>query len=144
MKKYTDEELELLSYDDLAYAILEESKKSIKITDLFRKVANIMKLTDSEYENRITDFFELLTTDKRFILLEKGFCDLRVNHSQKIVIEEDDEEYSEALETEDLPEEDEVQNIFDETTAPDEDEAEDDLKDLVVVDEEEEEVDDVS
>ena len=75
MVKLTDEEKETLSYDDVAYLILNDEKKKIKIQDLFKKVIKVMGLPESEYEEGIGDFFELITTDKRFIILDKGYCD---------------------------------------------------------------------
>ena len=64
---FTDEEKETMSYDDVAYLILNDKKKKIKIQDLFKKVIKVMGLPESEYEEGIGDFFELITTDKRFI-----------------------------------------------------------------------------
>ena len=64
MVKLTDEEKETLSYDDVAYLILQDEKKKIKIQDLFKKVIKVMDLPEEEYERSIGDFFELITTDK--------------------------------------------------------------------------------
>ena len=58
MVKLTDEEKETLSYDDVAYLILNDEKKKIKIQDLFKKVIKVMGLPESEYEEGIGDFFD--------------------------------------------------------------------------------------
>ena len=40
LKKLTKEELESMSYDDIAYKIFEEEKKKIKLPVLFRKICD--------------------------------------------------------------------------------------------------------
>lgn len=139
MKKIIkDEDLELMSYDDVAYEVLKSFGKKMKIKDLFYQVVKMLKLTDEEYEKHIGDFFELLSTDKRFIMLENGFWDLRVNHSHKIKIEEDEDDFADEVELED--EESEDDNIHDDIDS-DDDEVDDDLGDLSVVSEDDEESD---
>ena len=90
--KITDlskEELESKSYDDIAYMILESSGEKVKITDLFKQICDLLGLSNEEYEAKIADFFQILSTDHRFIMLEKGFWDLRSRHQAKIIIEDD-------------------------------------------------------
>ena len=137
IKDLKQEDLENMSYDDLAYMILSEAGQKMKITDLFSKVCKILKLPDSVFENQITDFFQLLSTDKRFLMLENGFWDLKDNHSQKVVIDEDEDEDM-FVEEEEEDEEEEDEDIFDEKNS-DDDIVEDDLKDLAVIDPDEEE-----
>ena len=139
LKEYSKEELETLNYDDIAYLILEEKKKKMKISDLFNKVCEVLELDEGAYADYIADFFELLTTDKRFIQLNDGYWDLRTKHSEKIVIEDDDEEYEEIIEDndEDEVEEETDDDYYDEDN--DDDDSDDDLKDLVVIDDEDEE-----
>ena len=93
--KITDlskEELESKSYDDIAYMILESSGEKVKITDLFKQICDLLGLSNEEYEAKIADFFQILSTDHRFIMLEKGFWDLRSRHQAKIIIEDDEED----------------------------------------------------
>lgn len=137
LKKMSKEELELMSYDDIAFVILEESKHRMKIIDLFNEIGKLINLSKGEIEEKIGDFFEMLTLDKRFIMLDDGSWDLRVRHAQKIVIDDEEEEITveEIDEAEEEEKEDEI--FYDENN--DDDEAEDDLKGLVVVDEEEDE-----
>lgn len=137
LKNYTKEELESLDYDDIAFLILEEKKKKMKISDLFKSVCELLELSDDTYESLITDFFEMLTTDKRFIQLTNGYWDLKTKHSEKVVIEDDDEEYEEIIDDEPAENEEEKDDFYDEDS--DDDDADDDLKDLVVIDEEDEE-----
>lgn len=139
MIKLTDEEKDTLSYDDVAYLILKEINKKIKIIDLFKKVLVAMDEPESNFEDEIGDFFESLVTDKRFIMLDNGYCDLKVNHSTKITIDEDDEDLDISLEEDNL---DDVNNGMDEDNYDDEanpdDDKDDDLQDLVIIDDSEE------
>ena len=139
LKDIGKEELELMSYSDIAYKILEETKKKMKVTDLFRTICDLLGLTEADYESQIADFFEILTTDKKFIMLENGYWDLRTRHSEKMVVEEDDDdEYEEELEEPEPVEEQEedLDNYYYENS--DDDTGEDDLKDFVVIDDMEE------
>ena len=139
LKDYKKEELQNMSYDDLAALVLEDAGKQMKIMDIFSKINEILELSPSEYENRIGDFFELLSTDKKFIMVDNGFWDLRSKHAPKIVVDEEDD--TEDLVEDDVLEEDETEeekDIFYEID-DNEDEADDDLKDLVIVDGDEEE-----
>ncbi len=135
LKDYTKEELELMGYDDIAYIILEETKKKMKINDLFKKICDALELSEDDFVNQIADFFEILTTDKKFIMLENGYWDLRTRHSEEFVIEDEEEEFEEEQleEPEEEEEQTEDDTYYDEDEVDDED---DDLKDLVVIDEE--------
>ena len=136
--KLTEEELISMSYDDVAYLILENNRKKMKIQDLFKEVIKTMDLKESVFEEHLADFFELLSTDKRFIMVDKGYWDLRINQKAKIIIEEDDEEeiIEDNLELEENEETEEDINYEEEIL--DDDETEDDLKELVIMDENEE------
>ncbi len=139
MIKLSDEEKETLSYDDVAYLILKDINKKIKITDLFKKVLTVLGEDEDSFEDKIGDFFELLITDKRFIMLDNGYCDLKINHSTKIIIDEDDEDLDISLDDENLEDIDNTsgEDNYDEDANPD-DTADDDLQDLVIIDDTEE------
>lgn len=135
LKSISEEEVETMSYDDIAYVILKEKGKKMKLLDLFNEVIDQLKLNKEEAENHLADFFSLLSTEKRFIQLDKGFWDLRENHTSKVElsdIEEDDEEDEIEIEEEQNQEEDEM--YIDETKESDDEEVEDEYKDLVVID----------
>ena len=133
--KLTDEEKETLSYSDVAYLILKETNKKQKIKDLFKKVIKLLDMNDDDLEDNIGTFFEQLITDKRFIMLDGGFCDLKTNHSSSVILEDDDEEYDSALE-EDNYEEEALEDNYDDDANPDDD-TDDDLQDLVILDDSE-------
>ncbi len=135
--KISDEELETMSHTDVAYVILKENGSKMTIQELFKTVIDVMHLPESYFESKIADFFQLLATDKRFIMLEKGFWDLSDNHTKKVVIDSDDDEEI-VVDEEVLDEEESEDGVnYDETVVDDDDE-EDDLKDLVIIDDAEE------
>ena len=130
-----------MSFFDIKYYILEEEGK-MNTADLFKRVVTLLELPNKTYEEKIGDYYTLLTTDKRFILLEDGNWDLRSRHtSDKIVkvTDDDDEEEEEIKEDTILPDEEEEDNYDSGDTDDDDydDDANEDLKDLVVVDEDE-------
>lgn len=138
MKKIelTKEQVENMSYTDVAYLILKEKGDKMSIQDIFTDVIDLMELPESYFESKIGDFFRLLSTDKRFIMLEKGYWDLKDNHVNKVIIDEDDEEEVVIDTDESMSDEDEsVEVNYDDDTVEDDDE-DDDLKDLVIVAEE--------
>ena len=136
LSKMTKEEIELLSYTDIAKLFLEEKKTTLNTAELFKEVCNLLDLSEREYQDKIADFFQSLTTSKEFILLSDGKWDLKSKHSVKVAMdelyEEKDEEDEYDLEPEEITEEDEYNSIDDE-----EDYAEDDLSDLTILNEDE-------
>ena len=92
-------------------------------------------LQTEEYQDKIADFFESLTTSKDFILLSDGNWDLKVNHSVKIdiddIYEESDTE-EDVTEDDDLSEEDNYDDDYTDTS--DDDLIDDDYSDLTIVD----------
>lgn len=139
LKDLKEEDLETIAYDDLAYIVLKTHGKKMKIQDIFKKVCDLLKLDDKEFENKIADFFELLVTDKRFTMLPEGYWDLSINHTKKVEIDDDEED----LIIEDaLPEDIDEEEVFDEIEETD-DIVDDDLEDLVVIDPDTEEQEDL-
>lgn len=142
LSKMKKEELELLSNKDIAYMIIEESKKKLNTADLFKKIIKLLGLPESTFDKKIADFYTALSTDKRFILLDNGKWDLRSNHTSDKVIkvaDEDEEDDEEEIEEEDQIEEEEIEeDSFDDTDESDyDDDTNEELKDLVVIDEDE-------
>lgn len=135
LKELSKEELESMSYDDIAFALLTEKKEAMKIIDLFSEVGKLVGLSASIIEEKIADFFEMLTLDKRFIMLDDGSWDLKTRHAQKIVLDEEEEDVT-VEDLEESEEENEEEIFYEEEEDND---TEDDLKDLVVIDEDEEE-----
>jgi DNA-directed RNA polymerase delta subunit len=92
------EELELLSYNDIAYNIIKLDKEPKTTIELFKEICKLLEMSDKEYEALIADFFTSLTTDKRFILLNSINWDLKENHAINIIIDESEEEFDDSYE----------------------------------------------
>ena len=143
LKKMSKEELELLSYTKIAKIYLEENKTTMNTADLFREICNLLELGEAEYQDKIADFFESLTTSKDFILLKDGNWDLKSNHKVKIDIDEiyeekDDEldEY-ESLEEIEQNEDENIEELEDDYDSVQDDDFDDELGDLTIVSDEE-------
>ena len=139
LNKMSKEELEVLSYTDLAELILKESTKSLNTPTVFRKVCDLLEYSDGEYTNKIGDFYTSLTTDKRFVFLDTNEWDLREKHPVDIVMEEDEEEDEEEIvESEEIEETlDASEEDIDSVVEDDLDDVDDDLDDLSVLTEDE-------
>jgi len=137
LNKMPKNELELLSYTEIAKMYLKENKTTKNTANLFKEVCNLLELSENEYVDKIADFFESLTTSKEFILLEDGTWDLKSNHKVKVIIEdiEDDseEENENEEEIEEIDEEEEEIDVIDDDSYIDDD-SDDDLADLTIVD----------
>lgn len=137
MKK---EDLEQLSYGKIAELYLKENKQTLTTAELFKEVCNLLELPEEEYQNKIGDFFETLTTSKEFILLSDGKWDLKSNHTVKIDIDEiyeekDDDVYEDTSDDESsiVPEEEDGEDYEGNNDA----DYDDELGDLSIVTEDE-------
>lgn len=131
LNKMTKEELETLSFTDMAEMILKE-QKALNTKTIFEQICKLLGYSDEDLEEKIGDFYTSLTTDKRFIFLENGNWDLRCNHSIKIELDDEDEdEIEEEIEPEEEVEEtDEIDGeIID-------DDIDDDIDELSIVSDE--------
>lgn len=140
IKNLSKEELELMSYNDIAHLLLKDEQEQSTVA-LFKRICKLLGLSKSDYENKIGGFYTSLTTDKRFILLDSGNWDLKENHSVKtlkideILDDIEDIEVEEVFDEEDEEDEDK-ENIYDENPDDDNEDPAEDYKDLVIVDEE--------
>ncbi len=145
MKEIKKEDIENLSYKDITFMILENSKKGINTLDLFTDIVTKLELPPSTIENKIGDYYTSLATDKRFILID-GVWDLRKRHtSDKVIVDslddEDMEDEEEIADNDDMMLEDEYGDEYTDDVSVDDDDFDasdddDDLSDLVVLDEE--------
>jgi len=136
LKQIPKEELELMGYDDIALLILQESGKKMKLRDIFAKVINVLGLPEERIDEELMEFFEMMSTNKKFVMLDKGYWDLQSRHKLDLVfdMEEDEEELEEDDEDNIEEEPSEDDDIFYDKDDETDDVAEDDLADLVVVD----------
>jgi len=141
LSKMNKDEIELLSYTKIAEMYLKENKKTMNTADLFREVCNLLELSDEEYQDKIADFFESLTTSKEFILLSDGNWDLKINHSVKIdmddIYEETDSDEVEETDSDDISIEDDYEDDSYEDDIDANDILDDDFADLTIVDDDE-------
>ena len=142
LSKMSKENLELLSYTKIAEMYLRENKTRVNTAELFREVCKLLELDEGEYQDKIADFFESLTTSKEFILLNDGNWDLRENHSIKIdmddIYDDSDTISEEELGDEELSEEDNYEDdSYDNDLSDDVDDLNDDYDDLTIVNEDE-------
>ena len=140
LNKMTKDELELLSYTKIAEMYLKENKTTMNTAELFKEICNLLGLSEAEYQEKIADFFQSLTTSKEFILLNDGKWDLKANHSVKINIDDIYEESDEGVENEEDNDEieDEYEDEEDNYDTPIEDDySDDDLSDLTILDDNE-------
>ena len=144
IKNLSKAELEAMSYDDIAELVLKEENRQMKINELFKKVCDLLELSEDEFMDKLPAFFDVLSTDQRFLMVENGLWDLKSKHSVKVVVdnEEEEEDIEEDLDLEDLEEEQpEEEDIFtDDNDDDDLTDDDDDLKDLVIIDEDEEQM----
>lgn len=143
LNKISKSELELLSYTEIAKLYLQETKKTMNTADLFKEVCNLLELSESEYVDKIADFFQSLTTSKEFILLEDGNWDLKSNHKVKVAMDEiyDENNPDETEENEEeIIEDDETEedlDTIDDTDSFLDNESDDELADLTIINDDE-------
>ena len=112
----------------------------MKVSDIFKIICDSLNLGDAAFEAQIGDFFALISTEKRFIQLEKGYIDLRENHTAEINISDIEDEIDDEIPVEENNDEtdetdDDNGNYYDDIDDMDDDDGDDDYKDLVIVDE---------
>ncbi len=137
LKNMSKEELETMSYTDITYMILKENK-TMNTAELFKKICNLLELTEEEYGEKIGDYYTSLTIDKRFHMLENGEWDLMENHKVELQLDDDEEIESEEETEEETETENEEENIDSLDSLEDElDDVDDDTLDLSIVTEDE-------
>ena len=141
IRKKSIEELELMSYTDIAYEIIkEDKKKKYNTPTLFKEVCSLLGLSDEEFAEKLGDFFTALTTDGRFILIDSTIWDLKENHKVKIVVDDGDEEEIDSDEDdendEDSEDKEDIEDDYSDEAVDSSSEDEEDMQDLTIVDEE--------
>lgn len=140
IKNLTKEDIDTLSYEELAYLIIQDKHSKMKIIDIFKKICELKNMNEKEFEDKIADFYDLISTNKEFLVLEKGYCDLRKNHTPNVIIEDEDDVDTEEIEEniEDDAEETEEDIYYDNSSEEDDVDTDDELSDFIVVDEDDE------
>ena len=140
IKNLTKEDIDTLSYEELAYLIIQDKHSKMKIIDIFKKICELKNMNEKEFEDKIADFYDLISTNKEFLDLEKGYCDLRKNHTPNVIIDDEDDVDTEEIEEniEDDVEETEEDIYYDNSSEEDDVDTDDELSDFIVVDEDDE------
>ena len=87
LKTVTEEELETMSYDDVAYVILKESGNKMKLIDLFNAVCEVMKLDQSVKDEYIADFWDTHYKNiKQWYLEQKESTDVIISASPEFLL----------------------------------------------------------
>lgn len=131
------EELELLSYADIAYELLKLDKKAKTTPVLFGEVCKLLEISEDAMFEMIGDFYTTLTTDKRFLLLDSSEWDLKEFHVVKTIIDDEESEEEESEEEEAIEGTEDEAVMGDPDDYDDIDESMEDLDDLVIVTEDE-------
>ena len=142
LNKIPKNELELLSYTEIAKMYLKENKTTMNTANLFKEICKLLELSENDYVEKIADFFQTLSTSKEFILLDDGNWDLKSNHKLKIVVDEDDEDEEEENEeenAEELQEQEEPDDLdsINEDDSYIDDDSDDELAELTIVNDDE-------
>lgn len=145
LNKIPKNELELLSYTEIAKLYLKENKTTKNTAELFKEVCNLLELPDDVYVENIADFFQSLSTSKEFILLDSGEWDLKSNHTVKVDIDDiydetnTDEEETDNANDEDIEEEkeDNELDLIDDDKSFIDDDSDDELANLTIINDDE-------
>ena len=140
IKNLTKEDIDTLSYEELAYLIIQDKHSKMKIIDIFKKICELKNMNEKEFEDKIADFYDLISTNKEFLVLEKGYCDLRKNHTPNVIIDDEDDVDTEEIEEniEDDVKETEEDIYYDNSSDEDDVDTDDELSDFIVIDEDDE------
>ena len=133
LNELTKEELKTLSYTDLTNMVLKESKKPISTPVIFKKICELLDYSDSDYENKIGDYYTSLTLDKRFVLLDSHEWDLRERHAVALDVDDEEDIESEEEKEDEVEEENNLDEVEDDL------EDDDELDDMSIVDEDSDE-----
>lgn len=142
LENLTENEVDGLTLADLAHLLLKNDGEC-NTAVLYKKIAKIKKMSKNEYEETIADFFAILNTDKRFVILNNGNWGLRENHAIKSnfndLLSEEDNEILVDDDTDDFTDEDETEEDIELFINEDEfeDDDDDDIADLIIIDEDE-------
>ena len=143
LKKMSKEEIELMSYTDLTYLLLKENKKAMNTADLFKKICELLEMSDDDFSSKIGDYYTSLTIDKRFYMLEGGLWDLTEKHKVELQLDDEEEELSdeevesEEEETDESTDDEEDIDSIDSIDDDLDDDLDDDTLDLSIVTEDE-------
>ena len=158
LKQLSKEELKEMSFIEIAYALLSESKEPVAFQEILSQIQQYQELSDAELKSRMIQFYTDLNIDGRFITFGENRWGLRAwypvdqleeeatpavkakkKKTKKAAKEEPDFDEGELDEVDEL--EDDLD--FEEDDIEELDEEVDDIEDLDELDEEEDFEDDL-
>ncbi|MGM7634763.1 DNA-directed RNA polymerase subunit delta [Bacillus sp. Hm123] len=156
LKQLSKEERKEMSFIEVAFSILEESKQPITFQEILDQIQQYLELSDEELRQRMVQFYTDLNFDGRFITLGENRWGLRAWYP----IDQLEEEVTTAVKTkkkktkkavkeEDLEEDEEIEDLdeadedfdFEEEDIDDLDE-EDEVEEIADLDEDDEDEED--
>lgn len=155
LELYSKEQLQEMSFIEIAYEYLKNSKQAISFSELMDEIAKALKLSEQEVRAKIAQFYTDLNIDGRFLALGGNRWGLRVwypvdtieeevvaaakpkKKKAKKVVDEDEmelDDFEEAEEDYDYDDLDDFTDEEDELLDDEEDESFDDVDDVEDVD----------
>lgn len=78
LKQYSKEDLQEMSFIEIAYELLEGNKQPISFKEIMDEIKSILGLSEDEVKSRIAQFYTDLNIDGRFLALGENRWGLRV------------------------------------------------------------------
>jgi DNA-directed RNA polymerase subunit delta len=77
LDQFTKEELQEMSFIDIAYELLKGTKQQVSFTDIINEYKTRLEVSDEEIRSRIAQFYTDLNLDGRFIAMGENRWGLR-------------------------------------------------------------------
>ncbi|MGD6842291.1 DNA-directed RNA polymerase subunit delta [Bacillus infantis] len=77
LDQFTKEELQEMSFIDIAYELLKGTKQQVSFTDIMNEYKTRLEVSDEEIRSRIAQFYTDLNLDGRFIAMGENRWGLR-------------------------------------------------------------------
>ncbi|AKP48852.1 DNA-directed RNA polymerase subunit delta [Bacillus smithii] len=145
LEQLSKDELNEMSFIELAFAILENKKQAIPFQQLLNEIQKILELSDEEIQDKMVQFYTDLNIDGRFLALGENQWGLRAwypidqieeetaptvkvrKKKAKKAVEDELEDYDDTVEDGDFEDLDDFDDSLDEVEDLDDEEDFDDL-----------------
>lgn len=145
LEQLSKDELNEMSFIELAFAILENKKQAIPFQQLLNELQKILELSDEEIQDKMVQFYTDLNIDGRFLALGENQWGLRAwypidqieeetaptvkvrKKKAKKAVEDELEDYDDTVEDDDFEDLDDFDDSLDEVEDLDDEEDFDDL-----------------
>lgn len=137
LKTYPKEEIQELSFVEIAYLILKEEKKPLPFSQVLEIAMGYKDLTDEELQDKLAQFYTDLNVDGRFVCIGDNQWGLKVWYP----VESSEEELATTVKPKKRKKKKDIEDGFDDYDDEDIDEDFDDLDELDEIDDLDEEED---